>query len=247
MFTDETMPNAAPGLRDRRSPSPEIPEANKIMPAATARRIDFELETQASERPAIRPKLQAVGDQSAAPPASAGRNIRRDSPGITDVVDDWLEAVANETEAFNKLSAAERSAFAHYPAAPELIEDPARPGRPRSYFDLEEMDAATRRQLRSEGSPRLETLEVWETQCAAIRYECGVQDAEHAARQASQRADDLAERIATMRATTAKEAALKFNVLLSLYVVGQVGIDQQTKLFSFLADLEALAAVDRSA
>jgi len=65
--------------------------------------------------------------------------------------------------------------------------------------------------------------------------------------QASGTADDIADRIASLRAISLEEAAAKFRILLRRCGDGHGGFDSPEPIFAYLGDLEQLAAQRRCA
>jgi hypothetical protein len=177
--------------------------------------------------------------------SAAGVTERPASASIADLVGDWMAAKEEEAEAFARVIAAEQAAYALHPQALELIQDPRRHGQVMGRAELERLDAQDRLCGRAEGSPRVEALNLWTAQCDAIDSSFGVPGLDQAANRVSLQAQRLGQRIAASEPSTAKEAALKFGVLLSLHGDGEAGIDDPAPIRAFLQDLEHLARLER--
>jgi hypothetical protein len=184
--------------------------------------------------------LAALGTLEDAPNSPA----TEDAACLADLAAAWSGARAEEAEAIKAAIEAENAATALHPEVPAFIRHPRHPHITIDKPDLQRMDAEDRRLGRCTGSPRLEALDHWNAQCAAISSAFGVPALDQTVNAAGRRAKDLAERIAAIRPETAQDAALKFAVLLSRYGDGHGGIDEPEPIIAFLGDLEHLARLE---
>jgi hypothetical protein len=165
---------------------------------------------------------------------------------IAGLMEFWISAQGDETDASQRLASAKIAAAAHHPAVPDLIRDPRGDGACLSRRDLESMDHEGRAfgQSRPSRRPRVEAHDRWIAQCEAVDRRFDIQMLEAASEQAAAASRAIGERIAALRPATSQEAAFKFRVILTLHRDGDGGPDDHAPIRAFLGDLEHVAELE---